>query len=173
MPLKREQAVAALFARLSDPAGPLAPLIVTFSRAYKLPTEVQVEQQPALMLVTTEYAPFNPGSAMIKQRPVLIGHPLAQILHVNVVIYATQQAGDTNPEGNLLNPIIDAVESAIGFKPGTDPLDDRGQQNTNLGGLVESVSFGDTPIALMQGTGSLQATVIIPLEILITQGRTA
>ena len=168
MALRREQAVAALFGRLTGHAA-LAAQITTFSRAYKLPTEVQAEQQPALFLVTTEYEQYRPQASGL--RPVELGHPLSQIIHCNVIVYAMQQVEDDNPEGNLLNPIVDAVEDAIKFKAGTDPFDSRGREHTNLGGLVESVTFSDDPIALITGTGSLQATVLLPLQILITEGR--
>lgn len=173
MALSREAAVTALFTRLStDPvltaSLPAPGAVATMSRAYKLPTEVPPEQQPALFLVTTEYEMFNPGGS---RRPVQLGHPTTQIIRCNIIIYATQAADDTNPEGNLLNPLVDAVENAIAFKPGTDKADERGIQCTNLGGMVESVTFGTEPIALVTGTGSLQATILIPLEILITTGR--
>lgn len=143
-------------------------MLVTISRAYKLPTEVPPEQQPALFLVTTEYEAYNPEGG---RRPVAFARPLVQIIRCNVLIYATQVAEETNPEGNLLNPLVDAVEDAIAFQKGVDRGDERGLEHTNLGGLVESVTFGEEPIAIIAGTGSLQATIIIPIEILITRGR--
>ena len=157
--------MAALFARLQ--AGPLSTLIVTFSRAYKLPTEVQSEQQPALFLVTTEYDMFNPESTRVaKQR----GHPTTQTIRCNVIVYATQTPGDENPEGNLLNPIVDAVEETLKFVRGTDRADPQNTVDTNLGGLVERVTFSEEPIALITGTGTQQATILIPIEMLISQG---
>lgn len=168
MALKREQAVAALFDRLSNfPA--LTAQMITFSRAYKLPTEVPPEQQPALFLVATEYVMHNPSTGMA---PFQLAHPHIHQIKCSIYIYATQVTEDTNPEGNLLNPIIDAVEDAIAFKPGVDAFDQRGVEHTNLGGLVERCSFdGRDPIMVVSGTGSLQATIIIPIEILIQAGR--
>lgn len=168
MALRRETAVAALFARLTGHA-PLAALVTTFSRAYKLPTEVPPEQQPALFLVTNEYQMWNPATG---QSPFMLAHPHLHLIKCSIFVYATQVTEDTNPEGNLLNPIIDAIEDAIAFKPGVDTFDQRGNEHTNLAGLVERCSFdAREPIMVVSGTGSLQATIIVPIEILIQAGR--
>jgi hypothetical protein len=158
-----EPALAALFTRLQ--AGPLAtPLVKTFSRAHKLPSEVQAEQQPALFLVTMEIEMWNPSSS---RTPVQSGHPTTLFVHANIYIYATQEPGDTNPEAQL-HDLITKVEETLRFSiPLGDAYTNQDTRNGNLGGIAKRINV-EGPVAPIQATGTIQqANIIIPIEMML------
>jgi len=165
MSIDREGAVAALYTRLQlPPLGPAGSgVIKAFSRIFIDPEQLGPQNQPALELIADTYELFNPaGTRVTKQR----GHPNVWLLHIDVVVYAWSQEGNTSPETQL-NTVLDGIDDLLAFRSDLgDKHDPSNQVDTNLGGLVSRVSITG-PVQFLAGAGAQQASVICPVEILM------
>ena len=164
MALNREAAAQAIFDRLVSLCGAN---FLTYSREYSDPTQLQPEQQPALMLIAERYN---------KAKSTLRGTPNVWLLYFNVLLYLKLDPTVASPE-TAMNALINAVEDALRRLP-TEPITDQSNPtDTNLGGIVERVSVGgswvsSTGILLAQGSASGQSAAIIPIEVLMSERST-
>jgi hypothetical protein len=142
--MNREAVQAALFALLT--AGPAAaPGLITASRRLKPPQDVGAGNCPALFQVykgeTVEWTGMQ---------------PLKRVMHLELVLYA--HCGDKSfPTSSLLNPLLDAIEQALG-------AGDPGRVQT-LGGLARRVTINGK-IETDEGLLGEYAYAIVPIEIL-------
>jgi hypothetical protein len=152
MQLNREPIWAAFFALLfpaltQGSGGPF----ISVSRRARNYTQVTPVEQPALYLIERR------ETASAKNR----GLPTIWHLHGEIYIYARNELNQVaagSGGGQVLNPLIDAVEGAI--NPGTVP----GMIQT-LGGLV-SRAFIDGDVQVDEGNLDNQAVAIIPIHII-------
>ncbi|BCA57685.1 hypothetical protein [Sphingomonas sp. HMP6] len=137
--MNREPIYAALFALVSGGPG-----LVTTSRKLLHWNDVPPSSRPALFM-----AQKREGAS---QRT---GLPTVWNLHVDLYLYVSTQ-GDVAP-GSALNPILDAIASALD----THPV--RGPQS--LGGLVQWARI-EGSIETDEGTLGQDAVAIVPVSIL-------
>lgn len=141
----REQVFAALFSHMQANTS-LSALVKTFTRRLKHWADVPTEDQPAL------YMEHTGESASVTR-----GLPTAIVLEVNFWLYV-KTSGD--PTGPILNPLLDAVESALA------PANN-GEHVQTLNGLVHHCWIeGQTQI--FEGDLGDEAVAIIPVKILVT-----
>jgi len=137
----REQIYAALFAKLQASAS-----FATASRRIKALNEVPPSDHPALFqLQKGEVANTTPNLNTVWR------------LNVDVFIYVHTQGDRSIAPSTILNPLIDAVETAIA------PSQINNRQT--LGGLVEHC-FIAGEILIEEGNLGEQAVAVIPIEIL-------
>lgn len=139
--MNREPIYAALFATLSAAAP-----FVTASRRLRHWSDVGPAEQPSLFLVQK--------SETAQRRK---GLPPKWTLAVDVFVYA-RAADDLSSAAIVLNPLIDAIESALA------PASPTATQT--LGGLVEHAWIAGK-IETDEGVLGGQAVAIVPLEILV------
>ncbi|HTJ64746.1 MAG TPA: hypothetical protein VL899_13150 [Alphaproteobacteria bacterium] len=143
--MNRESVQAALFAYLAGNDAGLSN-IKTMSRRLKAPQDVGAGNCPALFQIykgeTIEWSGMQ---------------PLKRIMHLDLVLYA--HSGDKSfPTSSLLNPLIDALETAFGADDPNTPL--------TLGGLARRVSINGR-IETDEGLLGEYAYAVVPVEILI------
>jgi hypothetical protein len=143
--MNRESVQAALFAHLAGNEAGLSD-IKTMSRRLKAPQEVGAGNCPALFQIykgeTVEWSGRQ---------------PLKRVMHLDLVLYA--HSGDKSfPTSSLLNPLLDALETAFGAD---DP-----DCTLTLGGLARRVSINGR-IETDEGLLGEYAYAIVPVEILI------
>jgi len=140
----REAIYAALFAVVSQAAP-----FVTVSRRLKMWGDVPQEMQPAL------YMTQKPES-VTQQR----GLPAKHTLSADIFIYAKTGEDETQVPATILNPLVDAVESALAPDPtlGYFPL--------VVSGQTISHCWIDGQIDNDEGVLVSQAVAIIPVRIL-------
>lgn len=139
--MNRETIFTALFAKLQAVPG-----LITADRRLRHWTDVPPSEQPALFM--TERS---------QQVDRIKGQPPRYTLPVD--IYAYVYSDEATPPSALLNPLIDAIESALEHGPA-----DTAQ---TLGGLV-SHCYVNGKIETDEGTLGAQAMAIIPIEIVAT-----
>lgn len=141
----REEIYQAFFDLVSQTPG-----LKTSNRRFKLWTDVQPPDQPALFIVQRgEQAKFTPRT------------PTIWTLHLNVVLYGHNGGQESLAPMSNLNPIIDAVVAKL--LP-TAPM----YEEQTLGGLVERCRI-DGEIQTDEGTLGDQAVAVIPITILVPQ----
>ena len=139
--MSREIIYQALFSLASTSAA-----FVTTSRRWKHWGDVDAASQPALFQ--------NQKGEHVTAKN---GLPAQRKLLVDICLYANN--GDPNqPSSSLLNPLLDALESALA----PDPVTER----QTLDGLV-SHAFINGAIEIFEGVLGAQAVAIVPVEILI------
>lgn len=145
--LGRTAIMAALFARLQKVPG-----ITTSSRRYRPVKDVTAREQPALFLLASDV-----------QKPTYQteGVPAVWDLEPAVLLYA-QVAAKTLSPGEVLDPLLDAIEAALLWAPG-DGAPAVGSPTT-LGGLVTHCRIANVIVG--EGAESGQAVVQIDLNIL-------
>jgi hypothetical protein len=160
-----EPAMAALFARLQNDAA-LAADVTTFSRAYRLPTELQAEQQPALILTLSEAIPWNPAGG---RTPWQSGHPLTLLVTCLVLIYSQQDPDDPNPDAKMVS-FAAHVERILRFDPALETQAPQDREHSSLDQLVIRIGNAEKDAtAFVPGSGTLQqSTTLIPLEFLVS-----
>lgn len=144
--MSREAIYAALFAKVSAPSG-----FIKTSRKLQHWTDTAVEECPALYMT---------------QKRELITQPKGQGAHwtfeVELYVYvhtnSQQLALDTSPS-TLLNPLIDAIETALS-------IDDFANNACTLGGLVSRAWINGT-IETSEGTLGDHEVAIIPISITV------
>jgi hypothetical protein len=139
----RETAYTALLTKLQT----LSPsTFKTLTRRLKHWQDVPMEDQPALYM---EHA------GEVTQ--IVRGQPARVVLEVNLWIYCRSE-GD--PVGPVLNPLLDALDTAL--KPQND-----GDHVLTLGGVVHHVWIeGQTQI--FEGDLGEEAVAIVPVKMLVT-----
>lgn len=140
--ITREPIYQAMFALLST-LGPFK----TKQRFWTPWSELGPEQQPALMMVQKHEDAIRNGR----------GIPIKWSLKVDVVLYAnTGGVKDSNIPASVLNPLVDAIEAALGdeFFPQT------------LGGLCETCWINGT-VEHDEGVLGNQGWSVIPIEIVL------
>lgn len=143
--MNRESVQAALFAYLAGNDSGLSD-IKTMSRRLKAPQDVGAGNCPALFQIykgeTVEWSGMQ---------------PLKRVMHLDLVLYA--HSGDKSfPTSSLLNPLIDALETAFGADDPNNPL--------TLGGLARRVSINGR-IETDEGLLGEYAYAVVPVEMLI------
>lgn len=147
MSLGRTAIMAALFARIQKVPG-----IVTTSRRYRAVKDVSAREQPALFLLASDVQ---------KPEYQTEGVPAKWELEPVVLLYARVDDKTTSP-GEVLDPLIDAIESGLQWVPG-DGAPAMGSPTT-LGGLVTHCRIAGIEVG--EGAESGQAVVQIILNIL-------
>lgn len=140
--IDREAIYAALFARLATIPG-----LVTTSRVLRHWDDVQPEEQPALF------------QAQGAQQPTTVtGQATKWLLPADIYVYVRTEEGQ--PPSSVLNPILDAIESAFPLHPvtGKHSLDAPGVEWARIEGAIETD----------EGTLGQQAVAIVPIQILAT-----
>lgn len=144
--MTREPIYAALFAKLSNSAN-----YVTKSRRLLHWTDVGPEDCPALFQAQ--------GLETVAQ---LKGQGKSWTFHVNVYVYvhtnSQQLASDASPS-TLLNPLLDALETALA-------IDDFSNNACTLGGLC-SRAWIDGNIETSEGTLGDHEVAIVPISIMV------
>jgi len=141
--IAREAIYAALFARLAAAAD-----FVTTARRLRHWNELTLAEQPAL---------FVQQKTEVAAVPTL-GAPTVWTLGVDLYIYAHSSDPYAAP-AMVLNPLIDAVESALA------PLAATGVQDLGLPAMIQHAYIAGK-IAIDEGILRDQAVAIIPIEIL-------
>jgi hypothetical protein len=150
--LGREAIWSAFFALLSPSltsgsGGPFK----TVTRRAKPYTQTSPGEQPSLMVLQRR------ETADAKDR----GKPTIWKLHGSLYVYAQNPVDGVAPGsggGQVLNPLIDAIEAALA------PVPAQGQVQS-LGGLV-SRAFIDGEVEMDEGNIDNQAVAIIPVTII-------
>ncbi len=138
--MTREPIYAALFAKLQGSAG-----FVTSSRRLKHWDDVPGTAQPALFQSQKrENVSGTPGLNQVK------------VFAVDVYIYANTRGDKSISPGEILNPLIDAVEAAM--------APDQISNKQTLGGIVQH-AWIDGAIETDEGVLGDQAVCIIPITI--------
>lgn len=151
VPLGREAIWSAFFALLSPLTIAAGGVFQTVSRRIRLVTEVAPGEQPALYLLQRH------EEAHARDR----GLPTVWELRGDLYVYARNELNQDGPDsggGQVLNPLIDAVEGALA------PVPAQGNVQA-LGGLV-SRAFIDGEIEVYEGDFNNQAVAIIPVRII-------
>lgn len=143
--INREAIYQALFDQVKSLSG-----FVTTSRRARLAKDVAPEEQPALFMEE------GPGENVQHQGQ---GLPAKHLLYVDMGFYARLNEDKNAAPGNILNPLIDAIEAALA--PDSD------QEDQTLGGLVIYCRISGK-IEKNEGLLDGQASVVIPVEILVT-----
>ena len=141
--IAREPIHAALFARVSGAAG-----FVTIDRRLRHWSDVTPAEQPALFQCQTR------ETATIRR----LGAPTVWTLGVELYLYAHSSDPYQAP-ATVLNPLLDAVMSALAPDPAT------GIQDLGLPAMVQHAAIAGR-IDTDEGTLGDQAIAIIPVEIL-------
>ena len=140
--MNRETIYTALFAKMAATAG-----IVTASRRLQAIDDMTPAQTPALFLTQ--------GSETAEQ---LRGLPVKWRLHCKISIYVTFGSGSDAIPSSTLNPIIDAIETA---------LNPTGPDNVQTLGSTVSHCWISGAIEIIEGYMGTEAAAIIPIEILV------
>ena len=140
--INREPIYAALFAKLQNLPG-----IVTASRRLKHYADVPPTQQPAIFMIQRTEAAEQVKNLPAKWR-----------LHADVIVYVNTGEDPNGVPAQLLNPIIDAIETAL------DPDSINGSQT--LGGLVSHCWISGS-IETAEGVLGPQEIAVIPIEIML------
>lgn len=146
MNVSRETIYAALFSLVSGSAS-----FATTSRKLRHWSDVGAEEQPALFQQQLD-------EDIAQSR----GTPANITLHAQLYIYVTTASQQTAPDvvpSQLINPLIDAVDSALAG-------DDIANFVQTLGGLV-SHCWIEGKIETYEGLLGDQAVAIIPVAILV------
>lgn len=118
----------------------------TFTRRLKHWEDVQPEDQPALYMAVGN-----------ESRTIVRGQPPRITLTTELWVYVKT---DENPAAEVLNPLLDEIDSAL--QPAND-----GDHVLTLGGLVHHCWIeGDTQI--FEGNLGDEAVAIIPVKMLVT-----
>jgi len=141
----REPIYAALFAKLAAAAP-----FVTTSRRLKHWTDTPGSEQPALFMAQKRES-VQPNT----QGP---GLPPKYLLEVDVYVYA--KARSNTAPGPLINPLLDAIDTALAGVPASN-----GKQT--LGGLCEH-AWVEGEIETDEGTLGDQAVAVVPVRIFTT-----
>jgi hypothetical protein len=149
----RENVAAALFALVDTTVQSVLPL-VTSSRHFRFPTQVDSGETPALFqLQTGEDHARDPGG--------LIGIPPKRTMRFEMWIYVATSQEDSVVPTTSMNAVVDAMQDA--FTPPTSSP----QNVQTLGKLVASarirgdVFYGEN----FQGDG--RNLVIVPIEVIV------
>jgi hypothetical protein len=148
--MNRETIYAALFAKFASLNNGGDMLFKTTSRRLRHFHDVEAEEQPALFMVQTM-------ESNVQER----GKPPRWVLHCDLYIYVRTDAclDQSVVPSQLLNPLIDAIEAALG-------RDDQSNYAQTLGGLVSRVWI-DGNIETSEGNLGDQEIAVIPLSILV------
>lgn len=139
--IQREPIYAALFARLAN-AAPFA----TKSRRLRHWNDVSKDQQPAMFMAQR-------NELAQTQR----GLDTEWLLNIDVYVYARTD-GKLDP-GPIINPLIDAIESAL--------APNQAENAQTLGGLVHWCRI-EGAIETDEGTLGDQSVAIIPITIFVS-----
>jgi len=159
---RREPIMQALFALLSaltwtdGVSGTAGYTWVTKSRRIKLFNDVDTAQMPSLFLAQCRET-HEPMPGM--------GSKITIQVEVHVYVCSPEgvdSSGNEYSPGQILNPILDAINSIVPTAGKTDP----GSGKQTLGGLVQHVVIkGDIQTA--EGTLGNKELSLIPIEILV------
>jgi len=141
--ISREPIYTALFALVSGAAG-----FATIGRRLRHWSDVTPAEQPALFQCQTR------ETATIRR----LGAPTVWTLGIELYLYA-HSSDPYQPPATVLNPLLDAVMSALAADPTT------GLQDLGLPAMVQR-AFVAGKIDTDEGTLGDQAIAIIPVEIL-------
>lgn len=148
----RETIMQALFALLKNAEG-----FVSYSRRMAQATDVPPNMQPALIM----YEVNEQNKSSSKGTPP-INYLFVKIIILARVPHASKWSPDQQGGAQILNPLMDAVETAVPF----DPFN--GLQT--LGGLVERVIW-DEEDETIKDVGDTdangQAIAVMPLKIIV------
>jgi hypothetical protein len=142
--VNREAVYVALFDLVKNLPG-----FVITSRRARLVKDVASEEQPALFMEE------GPGETVQNQGQ---GMPPKRLLYVDIGFYARLAEDKNVAPGSILNPLIDAIETALSPAAGAE--------DQTLGGLVEYCRINGK-ILKNEGLLDGQASVVIPVEILV------
>lgn len=146
--INRSAIMAALFARLQT-AG-----FTTCTRKYRDVPDVGEKEQPFLCLLSADKQ--TPEYEQEGARPKWTLSPI-------ILIYArVPPANDPLSAGEVIDPLVDAVDAALLWAPGDGPVS-MGSP-TGLGGLVTHCRIGEVLVG--EGGKSGQAFIQITLNIL-------
>jgi hypothetical protein len=138
----REPIYAALFALIEDAAP-----FVTTSRRLRHWSDVGAAEQPALFMI-------QKSETAEERRPL----PVKWRASVDLYLYA-QAPDETTAPATVLNPLLDALETALA----PDPV----SHVQTLGGLVQHCWVSGR-IATDEGVLGGQSVAIVPVEILVS-----
>jgi hypothetical protein len=147
--MDREAIYGALFARLPGLTTDLVPgPFVTKRRGLKHWNDVPAPQQPALYQTQVKETaePFGSGAA------------IRWTLRLELYVYAYNGDQESGAAGAALNPLLDAIETALAPDPGL--------QVQTLGQRVSSCVIRGT-IETDEGALGPQSIAIIPLELVV------
>jgi len=142
--MNREAIMQALLTLVSESAG-----FVTIGR--RLEWVAKVAGLPALYVIATDNEYQQHGTTF----------PPRRTIGAEIWVYAATDL--QQPPGAQLNPLLDAIEAALGVMPG---------QAQTLGGLVVHCWIGGDDgqkarIEIFEGHASSRAVAIIPVRILV------
>lgn len=138
----REPVYAALFAKIAAASG-----FVTTSRRLLHWADVDPSMQPAMFMAQ--------GSQLCDLQP----RGLPSVWHLQAKVYVYAQTQDTDNPGTIINPILDAIATAL--QPNAI------ENAQTLGGLVTWCRIEGT-IETDEGTLGNQLVAIIPINMLIS-----
>lgn len=148
--MNRETIAAALFAKLATLSTGGSPLFKTTGRRLLHWNDVPAESQPALYQIQK-----SEQCARTRGKP-----PLWKLqLSLYVYVHTMAQSDSTIVPSQLLNPLLDAVETALA-------PDDLANDACSLGGLVSSC-YIDGAIETSEGLLGDQEVAIIPITIVV------
>jgi hypothetical protein len=140
--MTREPIYAALFALISGAAN-----FVTVSRRLRHWSDVGAAEQPALFMI-------QKSESAEERRPL----PVKWRASVDLYLYA-HAPDELTPPATILNPLLDAVETALA----PDPV----SHVQSLGGLVSHCWIAGR-VQTDEGVLGGQAVAIVPVEILVS-----
>lgn len=146
--MNRAPIYAGLFAYFAGLSSGGAPLFKTVTRIPRHWEEVAGEDQPALLM--------RKRSEKAEYRKFL---PIKWVLDIDLLIYVQAASEPDADPGQLLEPLLDAVDTAL-------EVDDVVNNVCTLGGLVSYATFdGTTQIHL--GTLDGEAVAVVPIRVLV------
>jgi hypothetical protein len=141
--MNREAIYGALFARLAGAAA-----FATVGRRLRHWSDVGPAEQPALFMVQKRETAERPP-----------GLPAKWTLLVDLYVYA-HAADEPSPPASVLNPLLDALEAALG-------PDNAATNRQTLGGLVQHAAIAGA-IETDEGVLGGQTVAIVPVEIVVS-----
>lgn len=148
--MTRETIYAALFTFWANLTVGGSPAFKTATRSAKVWENVASEDQPALLQLQRTESVNKPR-----------GLPAKWTLSIDLYLYVhTNQINDpATTSSQLLNPLMDAIESAL-------VIDDLSNDACTLGGLV-SHCFIDGTVEVFEGNLGDEAVMIIPITVVV------
>ena len=148
--MTRESIYAAVFAFWSGLTVGGSPAFKTATRSAKVWENVAAEDQPALLQLQRSESVTKPR-----------GLPAKWTLSLDLYLYVhTNQINDpATTASQLLNPLMDAIESAL-------TIDDLSNDACTLGGLV-SHCYIDGAVQTFEGNLGDEAVMIVPVTIVV------
>ena len=152
----RENVAAALFKLVDTSVGAVVGL-VTSGRVFRVPTQVDASETPALFQLQT-------GEAHVRGHGGLLGEPPTRTMRFEESIYiATSQDPSVVPSA-AMNDVLDAIQDAFAPSPATgqSPLFDPAGKLIALSARIDGeIWYGEN----LEGSG--RNLLIVPVQVLL------